>query len=71
MEGKPVLTRTKRGDAVRAKLAVLGLGEGGVTDAVRWARAVATPEQAAVPAGGHVTTRGSAKPGAKKRLRRP
>jgi hypothetical protein len=39
-EGQIVLTpvRIQRGDAVRAKLAALGLGEGDVADAVRWAR---------------------------------
>lgn len=38
--GQIVLTpvRIQRGDAVRAKLAALGLGEADVTDAVRWAR---------------------------------
>lgn len=38
--GRIVLTpvRVERGDAVRAKLAELGLGEGDVADAVRWAR---------------------------------
>lgn len=40
-EGQIVLTpvRIQRGDAVRAKLAALGLGEGDVADAVNWARA--------------------------------
>ncbi len=39
-EGQIVLTpvRIQRGDAVRAKLAALGLGEADVADAVRWAR---------------------------------
>ena len=39
--GQIVLTpvRIQRGDAVRAKLAALGLGEDDVADAVRWARA--------------------------------
>jgi hypothetical protein len=39
-EGQIVLTpvRIQRGDAVRAKLAALGLGENGVADAVQWAR---------------------------------
>jgi hypothetical protein len=38
--GRIVLTpaRIQRGDAVRAKLAALGLSEADVTDAVRWAR---------------------------------
>ncbi len=44
--GQIVLTpvRIQRGDAVRAKLAALGLAETDVADAVRWARpAVAEP----------------------------
>lgn len=38
--GQIVLTpvRIQRGDAVRAKLAALGLSDSDVTDAVRWAR---------------------------------
>lgn len=42
-EGQIILTpvRIQRGDAVRAKLAELGLGEADVADAVRWARASA------------------------------
>jgi len=38
--GRIVLTpvRVERGDAVRAKLAELGLGEQDVADAVKWAR---------------------------------
>jgi hypothetical protein len=38
--GQIVLTpvRIQRGDAVRAKLAALGLADTDVTDAVRWAR---------------------------------
>lgn len=45
-EGQIVLTpvRIQRGDAVRAKLAALGLGEGDVASAVRWVRSgVAAP----------------------------
>jgi len=45
-EGQIVLTpvRIQRGDAVRAKLAALGLGQGDVADAVRWVRSgVAVP----------------------------
>jgi hypothetical protein len=39
-EGQIVLTpvRIQRGDAVRAKLSALGLTEGDLADAVRWAR---------------------------------
>lgn len=38
--GQIVLTpvRIQRGDAVRAKLAELGLDEGDIADAVKWAR---------------------------------
>jgi hypothetical protein len=52
-EGQIVLTpvRIQRGDAVRAKLAALGLGEGDVASAVRWARSgVAAPGVAEPPA---------------------
>lgn len=40
--GQIVLTpvRIQRGDAVRAKLAELGLDEGDIADAVQWARQV-------------------------------
>ena len=39
-DGQVILTpvRIQRGDAVRAKLAELGLGEADVTTAVTWAR---------------------------------
>ena len=42
--GQIVLTpvRIQRGDAVRAKLADLGLGEGDIKDAVTWARQAGT-----------------------------
>lgn len=42
-EGQIVLTpvRIQRGDAVRAKLAALGLGGADVADAVAWARSAA------------------------------
>ncbi len=46
-DGQIVLSpvRIQRGDAVRGKLAALGLAEGDVADAVGWARA-ATPRAA-------------------------
>jgi hypothetical protein len=49
--GQIVLTpvRIQRGDAVRAKLAALGLGEADVADAVRWARAGSAAPKAAEP----------------------
>lgn len=45
--GQIVLTpvRMQRGDAVRAKLAELGLGQADIADAIRWARK-AIPAQA-------------------------
>jgi hypothetical protein len=57
-EGQIVLTpvRIQRGDAVRAKLAALGLVEADVADAVRWVRSagagLAAPK-AAEPAAGY------------------
>ena len=44
-DGQIVLTpvRIQRGDAVRAKLAALGLTEADVSNAVRWARSGAAP----------------------------
>jgi hypothetical protein len=50
--GQIVLTpvRIQRGDAVRAKLAALGLSEADVPEAVRWARGGATGAAAAEPA---------------------
>lgn len=50
-EGQVVLTpvRIQRGDAVRAKLAALGLAEADVADAVRWARAQGASPAAAEP----------------------
>jgi len=54
-DGQIVLTpvRIQRADAVRAKLAALGLADADVTDAVRWVRAGAAPKaltKAAKPA---------------------
>jgi Fe2+ transport system protein FeoA len=50
-DGQIVLTpvRIQRGDAVRAKLAELGLTESDVTEAVRWARSGAPAMRAAEP----------------------
>lgn len=55
--GQIVLTpvRIQRGDAVRAKLAALGLGEADMADAVAWARSAAAPT-AAQPQVPYVTT---------------
>jgi len=51
-QGQIVLTpvRIQRGDAVRAKLTELGLGEADVAAAVRWARTGAAAHIAAEPA---------------------
>lgn len=51
-DGQIVLTpvRIQRGDAVRAKLAALGLGDRDVADAVHWARAGTAAAVAAEPA---------------------
>lgn len=73
-DGQIVLTpvRIQRGDAVRAKLAALGLGEGDVADGVRWARAGTAPPQAAEPAARYAPAPRRAKPAAKKKtVRRP
>jgi hypothetical protein len=50
-QGQIVLTpvRIQRGDAVRAKLAELGLSEPDVSDAVRWARADPSPQMVQEP----------------------
>jgi hypothetical protein len=50
--GQIVLTpvRIQRGDAVRAKLAALGLAEADVADAVRWARSTGAGRAARKPA---------------------
>jgi len=71
-DGQIVLTpvRIQRGDAVRAKLAALGLGEGDVADAVRWARAGAAAPRAAAPQADYGPARGRAKPVAKKKSTR-
>jgi hypothetical protein len=61
--GQIVLTpvRIQRGDAVRAKLAALGLGEADVADAVQWARAAGSvaarkaPPKAAEPGAAYGT----------------
>jgi hypothetical protein len=48
-DGQIVLTpvRIQRGDAVRAKLAALGLGDADVAAAVAWARGVVKPSRVA------------------------
>jgi hypothetical protein len=60
--GQIVLTpvRIQRGDAVRAKLAALGLTDADVADAVRWARVDVAAPKAAEPS----VRYGAAKPAA-------
>lgn len=72
-DGQIVLTpvRIQRGDAVRAKLAALGLAEADVADAVRWVRsagAAIAPLKAAEPGAAYEagTPRGG-KPAARKK----
>lgn len=72
--GQIVLTpvRIQRGDAVRGKLAQLGLSEKDVVDAVRWARAdagthaVAEPQPAYGQGSGAATTPAKKKPARRK-----
>ncbi len=69
-DGQIILTpvRIQRGDAVRAKLAELGLGEADVADAVRWARASAVAPIAAEPV--KVYAAAKKKPAARKTARK-
>lgn len=66
--GQIILTpvRIQRGDAVRAKLAELGLGDADIADAVRWARS-GIPVLAAEPAAAYGATAGQTKAKAKPR----
>ena len=63
-EGQIVLTpvRIQRGEAVRAKLAALGLGDADIRDAIDWARQATEPEQlmAAEPRPAYRATRAAA-----------
>ena len=71
--GQIVLTpvRIQRGDAVRAKLAALGLGDADVTAAVRWARAGTGEPAAAEPAASYAAAGSPAgKPAARKKTPR-
>ena len=54
-QGQIVLTpvRIQRGDAVRAKLAELGLSDADMADAVAWARRGAPAHTAAEPSAGY------------------
>lgn len=62
-DGQLVLTpvRIQRADAVRAKLAALGLDGGDVSDAVRWARA-GGPAGGVAEAPGHYPARKARRP---------
>jgi hypothetical protein len=57
-QGQIVLTpvRIQRGDAVRAKLAELGVGEADVAQAVRWARTGAGAHSVAEPQPAYAST---------------
>jgi len=72
-EGQIVLTpvRIQRGDAVRAKLAALGLGEADLTDAVRWVRAGGAKPAVAEPPAAYALPRGAAKSAPKKKKSSP
>jgi len=61
-EGQIVLTpvRIQRGDAVRAKLAALGLGDADIRDAIDWARQTTEQPMAAEPRPGYRATRTAA-----------
>jgi len=65
-DGQIVLTpvRIQRGDAVRAKLAALGLGASDVADAVAWARSEQPVPVAAEPTPAYRTPVPRRKPGA-------
>lgn len=70
LRGQIVLTpvRIQRGDAVRAKLAQLGLADVDVADAVRWAREGAAGHGVAEPQPAYGTgTRGARKTASKKK----
>ena len=71
-EGQIVLTpvRILRGDAVRARLADLGLTDADVAGAVRWARKEGTSSGAAEPPSRYVAKRRSGKAPSKAKTRR-
>jgi hypothetical protein len=70
--GQIVLTpvRIQRGDAVRAKLAALGLTETDVADAVRWARSGAAAPMVAEPSAKFVASKGASKAAPRKKASR-
>jgi hypothetical protein len=70
--GQIVLTpvRIQRGDAVRAKLAALGLTDTDVADAVRWARSGAAAPLVAEPSEKYALAKSAAKAGPRKKASR-
>jgi hypothetical protein len=70
--GQIVLTpvRIQRGDAVRAKLAALGLTESDVADAVRWARSGGAQTAVAEPPAVDAVRKGAGKSGGRKKAAR-
>ena len=71
-EGQIVLTpvRILRGDAVRTKLAELGLEQSDVSEAVRWARSGDTSSAASEPSARYASTRKPTKSPPKPKARR-
>ena len=71
-EGQIVLTpvRIQRGDAVRAKLAALGLTDADVADAVRWVRSDTAAPIAAERRAGYAPAKGGGKAAARKKAAR-
>jgi hypothetical protein len=72
-QGQIVLTpvRIQRGDAVRSKLAALGLTDADVADAVRWARTASAGAGVAEPQPGYgAGTRVARRPPVKKKAAR-
>ncbi len=71
-EGQIVLTpvRIQRGDAVRAKLAALGLTEADIADAVRWARSGGATPLASEPTAEYSPALGATRAAPKKKAPR-
>ncbi len=71
-DGQIVLTpvRILRGDAVRAKLAELGLAQPDISDAVRWARSGNAPSAASEPSARYASTPKRSKSPPKPKARR-
>jgi len=71
-EGQIVLTpvRIQRGDAVRAKLAALGLTDADVADAVRWARSGPGATMVAEPPAKYAAAKRAARSTPKKKASR-